>query len=194
VGAVVKNVGLPAKGEPLPMLVTAGLGYSPARPITLAFDFNYPFSFDPADQPAERWFLASGLDVAVTPFLSLQGGFRLKENPRVSVGASLDLNRIGFTANYNLDLSGSVNPADKFSLEAKLNLGDDGRAALRRQVDELYANGLESFARGEFEEAIREWESALDLESDFRPAIEAIETARERLELQDEMIRRQQVE
>lgn len=194
VGAVVKNVGLPALGEPLPSLVTAGIGFSPVRPVTVAVDFNYPFSFTPEEQPAERWFVASGLDVTVTPFLSIQTGLRVKENPQVSIGAALELETVSFTANYNLDLSGSVNPVDKFSVEARLNLGDKGRASQRRQVDDLYAGGLNAFARGDFARAIEEWETALELDPEFRPARDGLDTARERLRVQQEMINRQQVQ
>ena len=190
VGAVVKNVGFPALGEPLPSVVTAGVGYSPIRPVTVSADFNLPFTLD--GSPAERWYVASGFDVSVTPFLSLQGGFRVKENPQVSLGGTLGLEKVTFTANYNLDLSGSVNPVDKFSLEARLNLGDSGRAAQRRQVDELYANGLEAFARGEFERAVSEWQAALDIDPEFRPALDSMGTARKRLELQKQMTDHQQ--
>ncbi len=192
VGMVVKNVGLPALGEPLPSVVTTGIGYSPIRPLTVAVDFNLPFSLD-ASTPPERWYIASGFDVNVTPFLSVQGGLRVKENPQVSMGATLALAKVTFTANYNLDLSGSINPIDKFSVEAKLNLGDGGRAAKSRQVDELYAGGLEAFARGDFERAISEWQSVLDIDPTFRPASDAIATAKKRLELQKEMIGRQEV-
>ncbi len=190
VGAVVKNIGFPALGEPLPSLLTAGIGYSPLRPITVTADFNLPFTLD-SGTPAQRWYVASGFDLNVTPFLSLQGGFRVKENPQITMGTTLDLEKVTFTANYNLDLSGSVNPVDKFSLEAKLNLGDSGRAALRRQVDELYANGLEAFARGDFERAISDWQAALDIDPQFRPALDSIDTARKRLELQRQMTERQ---
>jgi hypothetical protein len=193
VGAVVKNVGFPALDEPLPSLMTAGIGYSPVRPVTVAVDLSVPFSLDP-QAPAQSWYIASGVDVTVTPFLSIQGGFRLKENPQVSVGSTLDLGQITFTANYNLDLSGSVNPVDKFSIEAKVNLGDYGRASQRKQVDELYASGLESFAKGEFKRAIDDWEAALKIDPQFKPAREAIDTARKRLQLQEEMIGRQQIQ
>ncbi|GAG86404.1 unnamed protein product, partial [marine sediment metagenome] len=121
-GAVLKNIGLPALGEPLPTMATIGLAYSPFRPITLALDFNYPLSFYPEKYPAERWYIASGLNVTVTNFLSIQSGFQFKgDNPRVSIGSTIDLEKISFIVNYNLDLSGRLNPLDKFSIEAKLN-------------------------------------------------------------------------
>ncbi len=193
VGLVLKNLGLPALGEPLPTMVSSGIAYSPIRPLLIAMDFNLPISFNPGDQPAERWYIATGVDVTVTNFLSIQGGFRLKENPHINLGSTLDLEPARFTINYNLDLSGSLNPVDKFSVEAKLKLGDRGRAARRKQVDELYASGLESFAAGDLENAIEFWQKALDINPKFLPATENINMVKKHLELQEEMLRKQRV-
>jgi tetratricopeptide (TPR) repeat protein len=193
VGVVLKNIGLPALGEPLPTMLSSGIAYSPIRPLLIALDFNLPISFDPVDQPAERWYIATGVDVAVTNFLSIQGGFRLKENPHVSLGSTLDLEPARFTVNYNLDLSGSLNPLDKFSVEAKLKLGDGGRADRRKQVDELYASGLEAFANGELEKAVEFWEKALEIDPKFLPARENIEMVQKHLKLQEEMLEKQKV-
>ncbi len=188
VGVVAKNLGLPALGEPLPMMATFGIAYSPIRPITWAFDFNLPFSFFPQTAPAEKWYLASGLNIAVTGFLSIQSGFQWKgDNPRISLGTAVDLKKVSFVLNYNLDLSGRVDPLDKFSVEAKLNLGDKGRLTFQNQIDELYLNGLEAYARGDLQEAIDYWQKALKLDPSFTPARENIETARKALQSQQEM-------
>jgi hypothetical protein len=195
VGLVLKNLGLPALNEPLPTTATAGIAYSPFRPLIWAVDFNLPVSFDPQSAPAERWYIATGVNVAVTSFLELQGGIQLKaDNPRVSVGAAVDLRRVSFILNYNLDLSGRLNPLDKFSIEAKLNLGDRGRLAKRNQVDELYLNGLEAYAQGNLERAIELWEQALAADPGFQPARESITTARKALELQNRVFEETQGE
>jgi len=193
VGLVLKNLGLPALGEPLPTIVSSGFAYSPIHPLLIAMDFNLPISFNPVDQPAERWYVATGVDVAVTNFLSIQGGFRLKENPHINLGSTLDLEPVRFTINYNLDLSGSLNPVDKFSVEAKLKLGDRGRAARQKQVDELYASGLEAFASGDLEKAIEFWQKALEINPKFLPATENIDMVKKHLELQEEMLRKQRL-
>ncbi|MBN1835227.1 MAG: UPF0164 family protein [Spirochaetales bacterium] len=188
VGAVIKNLGLPALGDPLPTMATFGIAYSALRPVTWAFDFNLPFSLNPSVYPAEQWFVASGLSVTVTDFLSLQGGFQLRgDNPRISLGSAVDLDKVSFVVNYNLDLSGRLNPADKFSVEAKLHLGDRGRAQKQRQVDELYLEGLEAYANGRLSEAISKWNEALALDPGFLPARENIATAERALRLQQEM-------
>jgi hypothetical protein len=191
VGLALKNVGLPALGEPLPTTATAGIAYSPVRPVTWALDFNLPISFFPDEAPAERWYLATGANVRVSDFLQLQGGVQLKgDNPRVTVGSTIDLPKVSFVLNYNLDLSGRLNPLDKFSIEAKLNLG---RAASNRdRVEELYLEGLESYAAGRLAEAIAFWQQALEIDVKFTPARENIETAQKALRLQQEM--EQQIE
>jgi hypothetical protein len=195
VGLVLKNLGLPALSEPLPTTATVGIAYSPIRPLTWALDFNLPISFDPQWAPAERWYIATGVNVAVTSFLELQSGFQLKgDNPRVSVGAAVDLRKVSFVLNYNLDLSGRLNPLDKFSIEAKLNLGDRGRLAERTRVDELYLSGLEAYARGSLQEAIELWEQALALDPGFQPARDNISTARKALELQNRVFEETQGE
>jgi hypothetical protein len=189
VGLAMKNLGLPALSEPVPTTATLGIAYSPFRPVTWALDFNLPVSFIPGEAPAEHWYLATGLNVTVASFLQLQSGFQLKgDNPRVSVGSTIDLSKVSFVLNYNLDLSGRLNPLDKFSIEAKLKLGDRGRLAERDRLDELYLNGLEAYATGRLAEAIAFWEQVLQIDPGFAPARENIETAQKALKLQLEMV------
>jgi len=188
VGAAVKNIGLPALGEPLPTLAAVGIAWSPIRPLTWAFDFNLPFSFVPQEAPPESWSMATGFNVTVTDFLSLQTGFRWKaDNPKISLGSSVDLEKISFVLNYNLDLSGRIDPLDKFSLQAKLNLGDRGRGEKQRELDGLYLKGLESYATGDLREAIEYWEQVLEIDPTYTPARANIETAKKALEQQTEM-------
>jgi tetratricopeptide (TPR) repeat protein len=106
----------------------------------------------------------------------------------------VDLKKVCFSLNYNLDLSGRLNPLDKFSLEAKLNLGDRGRLAQRNRIDELYLSGLEAYAQGNLEEAIRLWEQVLSIEPGFQPAQDNIATARKALELQNRVFEETQAE
>jgi hypothetical protein len=188
VGAAVKNIGFPALGDPLPTVATAGLAYSPIRPLTWAFDFNLPVSFFPEELPAERWYVATGFNIMVTNFLSLQTGFQWKsDNPRISIGSSVEMEKVSFVLNYNLDLSGRVDPLDKFSLQAKLNLGDRGRLAAQNRIDDLYLEGLERYAEGRLAEAIDIWEQVLEIDPTYTPAQANIETAKKALEQQTEM-------
>ena len=188
VGAAVKNIGFPALGEPLPTLASVGVAWAPIRPLTWAVDFNLPFSFTPEEAPPESWSLATGFNVLVTNFLSIQTGFRWKaDNPRISLGSSVDLEKISFVLNYNLDLSGRVDPLDKFSLQAKLNLGDKGRGDEQRALDALYFEGMELYAAGDLYEAIGKWEQVLEIDPTYAPARANIETAKKALELQAEM-------
>ena len=50
--------------------------------------------------------------------------YEAPSQPKFSLGSSIRLGRMGFTANYNVDLMGGFNPLDMFSVEATLELGD----------------------------------------------------------------------
>ncbi len=194
VGFVVKNLGPYIFSEPLPTQATLGIAYSPIRPVTIAIDFNYPFSFDPTNFPAESWNIAGGLNVVVTNFLSIQSGFHYKgDNPRISLGTTVDLKNISLVVNYNLDLSGRLNPLDKFSIEAKLKLGDRGRLARENKADRLYYTGLEEYAKGNIEKAIKYWEQVLQLDPTYIPARDNIKIAQKALQLQKKMEQKEKV-
>jgi hypothetical protein len=186
-GLVVKNLGISTLAdESLPQMATAGLAWSPFRPWTVAVDFSYPFSF-PGQPPAEVWNLAVGTNVLVTSFLSIQGGVLMKaDNPRVSVGAALALGTLALNMNYNLDLSGSLNPLDKFSVQAKFDLGDGGRSARAREADSLFLQGIEEFANGNYEKALALWQDVLKIDPTYLPAVDNIRIVQRTISLQDQ--------
>ena len=186
-GAAVKNLGFAAIDDPLPTAVTVGIAYGPVRPLTLSFDFTYPFTLYAA-VPATEWYMAAGMDLAVTEFFAVQSGFYYRgSDPRISLGSTVDFNDISIAVNYTLDMATRVETPDRFSVEAKLILGDEGRYAMQMRVEELYLAGLEAYAKGNLRTAIRYWESTLNLDPTFQPAREILQTAQEALELQDEM-------
>ena len=194
VGLVVKNLGLKTLDDPLPMETVAGIAYSPLRPIIITFDLTLPLSLNPSEQPAEKLSFATGLDVAVTDFFSVQSGFRYRgSNPRFSLGSRMDLEEISFNVNYTLDLTTQVG-LDRFSVASSLNLGDRGRSITDAEVDAYYIEGLKSYASGDLEEAIINWEKALELNPGFTPAIANLITAKKTLQLIDEMQSLQTVE
>jgi len=187
VGAAVKNLGFAALGDPLPTVATVGLAYSPLRPLLISFDFNYPFTLY-SEIPAAGWYMAVGMDLTITDFFAVQGGFYYRgSNPRISLGSTVDFTDISLAINYTLDMTTQVEAPDRFSLEAKLLLGDEGRYVLQKRVEELYLAGLEAYAKGNLRTAIRYWEATLQLDSTFQPAREILQTAEEALELQEEM-------
>ncbi|MBI9108226.1 MAG: UPF0164 family protein [Spirochaetales bacterium] len=182
-GLAFKNVGFETLGEPLPTELSAGISYSPFRPFKLAVDFNLPVSFYP-DLPAENWYLAGGFDAVVTDFFSFQGGFNYRgSNPRISLGSTINIKEASFNLNYTLDLTTQTDSIDRFSIEAKLKLGDEGRYKKKDLVDELYINGLEAYASGDLEKAIAYWEAALEIDNNFTPAEEFIASASRSIEL-----------
>ena len=171
VGLVLKNLGISTMSdESLPLTASAGIAYAPLRAVILATDINLPINLD--GDPAPLWDLAFGTSVAVAEFLSLQGGVHLKPgNPRISIGAVVELGSISVSANYNLDMSAIVrNPADKFSVQARFDLGDRGRGERRQRADDLYAEGLREFSIGNLSKAVDLWNQVLQIDTNYTPA------------------------
>jgi hypothetical protein len=191
VGMALKNLGIVTlAGEQLPLTATAGIAYSPWRPLQLSCDFNLPLSLDPVNAPAEKWNVAVGSSVEVARFMSMQAGVLLKPgNPRISLGAAIDMGMINLVplaivATYNLDLSGKAGPIDKFSVQARVNLGDRGRGALQQKVEELFLLGVEEYSNGNYARAVEFWKQVLEIEPSDQAAVENIRTAEDALSLQ----------
>lgn len=188
VGAAVKNLGITTlSDETLPQTASAGIAWNPLRPWTIAADFNYPFMF-PWQPPAETWNVAVGTSVAMTSFLSVQGGVLMKaDNPRLSLGTLIELGTLNFDVNYNLDLSGQLSPLDKFSVQAKIDLGDSGRAEREARAEQLYLQGVDEFANGDYAKAIELWKQVLVIDPKYQPAADSIRTVEKTLSLQDQL-------
>jgi hypothetical protein len=187
-GLVVRNLGPPVLGEPVPSSLSAGFAYSFFRPVLLALDLNIPFSFNPAAEPAQKPGGALGTTVALTNFFSVQGGLLLKGgNPRFSVGSTVNLPQFTLVVNYTLDMTTQVGKPDRFSIAMKINLGDNGRAERFRQAEEYYLQGIEHYARGNLAGAIEYCQKALQTDSSYTPAQETIDTVVRTLELQERM-------
>lgn len=174
VGLAVKNLGPPVYGDALPTRVTAGLAYSPLRPLLFSFDFTQPVNLvDPAQ--SEKPTFALGFQGSLTDFFKLDAGFLLKQGmPRISLGTAFDVDMARISVNWTLDLTTQLNLFNRISVEASFSLGDLGRADLAKKVDNLYLSGLEAFARGESDKAAADWNEALKLDPRFDPAIESL--------------------
>jgi hypothetical protein len=148
VALVIRNLGPPVKDDPLPTVITAGLSYKPLRPLLFSFDFSLPFNLkDPALSEKPYW--SAGISANVTNFLSMRTGLLAKHgNVRLAVGSAITLKTVALDVNYSLDLLTQMQPLNRVSIGVRFDLGDQGRAALSAQVDELYLSGLDSYAAG----------------------------------------------
>jgi hypothetical protein len=125
IGAVLKNFGQNAieLDSPLPTIASFGMAFSPLKVLTLSADLNLPISFEPERFPAEKFDVAAGFDLAITDFLSLHGGAKIKaNNPKITIGTTLNPGKISLHLNYNVDLMGDLNPFDTFSVSTELDL------------------------------------------------------------------------
>jgi hypothetical protein len=187
VGLVARNIGPPALEEPLPSHATAGVAYVPVKPLTLAFDFTYPFVLG-ADVPAEPPSYAGGASVQITEFLAAQTGFQLRgANPRFALGSSIDFPAVSLQLNYTLDLATQVGSVDRFSIQAAFDLGDRGRADRAARVEDLYLSSVEAYANGDIERTVALCRQALEIDPTFEPAQETLASAQRMLTLQRQM-------
>jgi len=186
-GLSLRNLGPPVLDEPLPTLVTAGIGYKPIRPWLLSFDLLYPIQ-PFSDLPAEYPGFGVGSALQVTNFFSIQTGFLYRgASPRTTLGASVELSRVRLTANYTLDLTTQLGAVDRFSVEAAFSFGDRGRSLRRAEAEERYLDAIVAFAEGRLETAVELAEDAVDIDPAFTPAREIGETASESLRIQREL-------
>lgn len=169
--------------DPLPTKIAAGISYKPIQPLTFTFDIKQPVNLkNPA--LSEKWSIGTGTIIQFTDYFSLLAGFLLQgANPRISTGSEFILGKVKMNVNYTFDLTSSLNPVNHISLNAKINLGDRGRALLRNAVDNYYKEGLEYYAKGELQKASECWQKALELDKGFDPAKEGIETIQTSLNL-----------
>jgi hypothetical protein len=172
---VIRNLGPPSMGDPLPTALTAAISYKPIRPLTFAFDFTLPMNLMDFGL-SERPYAAFGVCANVTNFLSMRTGFLYKAgSSRITIGSAIILDRIALDVNYTVDmLTHFRQPLNRVSLGVRLDLGDRGRRQTSDMVDELYFLGLEAFSRGNFADARLCWEEALRLNPRFDPARESL--------------------
>ena len=180
---VIRNLGPPSRGEPLPTVFNAAISYKPVRPLTLAFDFSLPLNLVDI-KLSEKPYFSFGINANIARFLSMRAGFMLKAgSSRLTVGSAINLNRISIDVNYTMDMLTQMQPLNRISLGVRLDLGDRGRRQLSDRVDELYILGHEAFSRGNFADARLCWEEALRLNPRFDPARESLNMLEEREEL-----------
>ena len=177
---LIRNLGPPSLGEPLPTVATAAISYRPIRPLIVAVDFNLPINLvDPS--LSELPFGSLGISADVTNFLSMRAGFMLKAgSSRITIGSAVNLDNIAFEINYTLDFLTQLQPLNRISMGVRFNLGDRGRLQLSNKIDELYLLGLEAFSRGNNADARLCWEEALRLNPRYDPAKESLAMLDER--------------
>jgi hypothetical protein len=172
---VIRNIGPPAQGEPLPTVVNAAFSYRPIRPILLAFDLNVPVNLT-AISLSQKPNVSFGLSANVTKFFTMRAGVLYRPgSSRFAVGSAINLNKISLDINYSLDLLTQLQPLNRISLGVRLDLGDKGRSQNRIMAEEFYILGLDAYSRQNIDDARLCWVEALRLDSGFDPAREGLE-------------------
>jgi len=204
--AVLKNVGAPVQGDPLPTAFVAGMAYSPIRPLTLSADYNVPINLGSdfslthlsgsgLGSNSESMWVATGMNLALTSFWAVQSGFDIKPGrPRFTAGTTVDLDKVSVNVSYTVDLVTTLAVPDRLAVEVKLDLGDLGRQEAEDRAREYYLAGLDAYAKGNLEDAVVQWDKALAILPTFLPAKELKETAQRAIELRKTMEQSQKIE
>lgn len=156
---------------------------------------------------------AMGFDLALLDTASLHGGFLYRVGGmRFNLGTEISYrkahgeyatnerelreadNIYKFVFNYALDITFEADVLSRFSVELKLNLGDQKRLSTREKVQELYVKGLKEYAEGNIEEAIKIWEKCIELDDTYDPAIRMKTLAEQSIELEEKIKESQAVE
>ncbi len=174
--------------DPLPTSAAIGISYRFLKKLAFCADFRQPINLKDFSKSA-RWSAGVGVDFSVTDYLSFMAGFRLKgANPRFSLGTEFKVKKFIFDINYTLDLTSSLNPINHFSLSARVALGDHGRKLKRQRCDELYTKGLDEYAKGNEDAAVKYWEDALKEDKAWTPASRWIKTVEESKKLYERVL------
>ncbi len=169
--------------DPLPSLLSAGISVKFIKPVTLSLEFQQPINLQNLSTYLKPY-IASGISLEFTNFLSVLGGFAIKGgNPRFSAGFEFEVAKVRFNFNYTLDFTSSFSPLNKLSLSLKLKLGDKGRSIIDKQVDEYYQQGLIYYAEADYQAAIDVWKEALKLNKRFDPAKLGIQSAQYQIDM-----------
>ena len=191
IGFSAQNLGVSLTGwgqqvvldDPLPSLLSAGISVKFVKPVTLSLEFQQPINLQNLSTYLKPY-IASGISLEFTNFLSVLGGFAIKGgNPRFSVGFEFEVAKVRFNFNYTLDFTSSFSPLNKLSLSLKLKLGDKGRSIIDKQVDEYYQQGLIYYAETDYQAAIDVWKEALKLNKRFDPAKLGIQSAQYQIDM-----------
>lgn len=191
IGLAVQNIGVGFTGfgagmrldDPPPSSASVGASYNIIKPVVITADIRQPFVMRKG-AGYQMFQAGAGVEIKATKFFSAMAGLQFKgANPKISAGAEFEINSIRFNANYTLDFTSSINPLNRISISARFIMGDDGRASLAKQIDELYNEGIYYFSQGNYTKAIECWEKVLLLDKRFDPAILGIQAANRMLDM-----------
>ncbi len=175
------NVGPAVKNTSPPTDLRLGFSWKPLAFMTISSDINVLINLVDVEQ-SEGFGFSSGLHLNFVDFFAIRSGFELRGgNPRISIGANIDLEPVNFFITYILDLGTSFSSFDNFSVGAALNFGDEGRSLITEEVDRLYIDALLAFSERNYQKAIALCRRIVDpqtgLDPAFTPAQEMLQTA-----------------
>jgi len=188
IGLSIKNLGTEFidNPDPLPTSFTTGIAWNFIRPITIALDFSFPFNLN--GESAEYISGAIGFNFNITNFLDLQTGFLVKQGkPRFTLGSQVSLKNFDLMVNYTLDLATQMELFSRMSVGVRINLNTAKEYIVKDEVQELYIDGLDKYAKDNISGALNDWYEAYNINPYYKPVLNMIQAAEESLQLEKEL-------
>ena len=191
IGFAIENLGIGFTGigssfkvdDPLPTYIAAGMSVKFIPLVTAIIDIKQPVNLTALDK-YQLFSLGAGVILDFTDIFNLLFGLELKSgNPKLSAGAEFEFKNTRFNVNYTLDLTSSLAPINRFSVSAKILMGDRGRAQVQHEIDVLYNEGLYYYYNSEWEKAIETWKKILEINKRYDPAIIGIQSAQSQIDM-----------
>ncbi len=186
-GLAFKNFGAPIRGDLPPAYISMGFAYRPVEVFLFSIDIRENINLKNIKASGKPTG-SLGMMFKITKYFNLLTGFGIRGgNPHFNLGGEVNLKNIQINSNYSLDLSNQTTALNKISISAKVSLGDSGRKKETDKLKSLYIKGLKTYNQRNYTEAIEIWQSILEIDPSFDPAIEGIDIAKKRKAMQDEL-------
>jgi len=179
-GVAVQNIGTEMKfievGDSLPFTVRTGGSYE----IEIGKIVKVTGGVDGIKVKNEdmRWNL--GGECWIGDMLGIRAGYKIKDEDKVSVGASIRYKWVQLDYGYKMmDVFSNTHQA-----AITLRMGSSGinKEAKLEEMKRHYTKATEYYKKGMYKEAISEWEELLKIDPNHKQSKEAIEKAKKKME------------
>ena len=172
-GLALRNLGYSEAIDKLPTEVHGGVSYRLFRHLMLTGELAVPF-YEPI-------YGAVGVEFDIAKTVFIQGGVQFKENPMVGLGLGYRRKDL----NINVSYTPSMVFRNMMNVSVEFTFGDTKALEKERDVERLLVEALESYNRGNNEEALGYVEKVLELESKNRRAKQLKKNIEKKMELDE---------
>jgi len=116
----------------------------------------------------------------IADILGIRGGYKIKDEDKVSIGASIKYKWVQLDYGYRMmDVFDSTHQA---AITLRMGLPGKNRGAKVEEMKRHYTKAVEYYKKGMYKEAISEWEKVLKIDPNHKQSKEAIEKAKKKMD------------